>query len=407
MALSDVAARVRPAHVPDHLVTDFDLYDVPIIDADLGKSWAALKKRVPGSTFWSDRHEGYWTVLAGRDVEQVYTRAETFSSADIFIPPNGSREHALIPLELDPPESLKYRRVIQTQLMPAALDDLAETARGEMIDLIDGLAARQGCDFIRDFAGILPIIVFLTLMGLPRDDRDHLVPLAEMSTRPAYPEQRLEGHLALRAYLRDNIAKRLANPGADLLSRMALAEVDGERMTEDELLRFTSTVMIGGLDTVTNLMGFTALHLARNPDKRRELIANPELVNAAVDEYVRRFGVVGVARRVIRDVTLGDADMKAGDMVLAPTFLHSIDDTIFDRPLEVDFHRKQARNMTFGGGAHLCLGMHLAKRELRMFLTEWLARIPDFAVTSEDDLHVATGIVSGLTTLPLRWSSAC
>ncbi|SCW37962.1 Cytochrome P450 [Sphingobium faniae] len=384
---------------------DLDIYDVALRDEDLARTWLDLKEAAPGPVFWTDRNEGHWTILDGRDVERVYTSPDVFSSIDIFIPPNGSRDNVLIPLEMDPPQSIKYRKVIQAAMMPGAIGALVERARSESIAIIEELAPKGHCEFIQDFAGVLPIIVFLALVDLPAEDRHFLVPLAEMSTRPETPEKRIEGHLALRKYLEENIERRRANPGPDLLSKIALAEIDGRQVSMDEALRFASTLMIGGLDTVTNLLGFTALYLANNPDHRRLLLENPDLVPAATDEFVRRFGVVAVARRVIQDVEIGGASMKAGDMVLAPTWMYAVDDAIVSDPLTVDFHRKNGRNLTFGAGAHVCLGMHLAKRELRIFLEEWISRIPEFEVDRDADVSIATGIVSGITAMTLKWPS--
>jgi cytochrome P450 len=397
-------SNTRPAHVPEDLVMDLDIYDVVLKEDDLATTWLEIKETAPAPVFWTDRNEGHWVILDGRDIEKVYSSPEIFSSQDIFIPPNGSRDNVLIPLEMDPPESIKYRKVIQSAMMPSAIVALVERARDESIAIIEGLAPKGRCEFVEDFAGVLPIIVFLALVDLPAEDRHILVPLAEMSTRPETPEQRLEGHRALRKYLEDNIERRRANPGPDLLSKIALAQIDGRQVSMDEALRFASTVMIGGLDTVTNLLGFTALYLARNPGHRHQLLENPDLINAAADEFVRRFGVVGVARRVVQDVEMGGASMKAGDMVFTPSWMYAADDSIVSDPLTVDFNRKNGRNLTFGGGAHVCLGMHLAKRELRIFLEEWITRIPDFEVDTQRDFKIATGIVSGLTAMSLKWT---
>lgn len=393
----------RPAHVPDGLVMDFDCYNVTIPDQDVGAFWLDLKDKAPGKVFWTDHNGGHWVLLDGHDVQRAYSDFTTFSNQDIFIPPNGSRENLLIPLELDPPESLRYRKIVVSPLMPAKLGEVFDEAREMTIRIIEELKPTGECEFVKDFGTALPILVFLSMMGLPASDREMLLPLAEMSTRPETPEQRVFGHSELKRYLRGHVERCRKSPGPDMLSKVVNSSIDGELMDLDAALRFSLTLLIGGLDTVANLLSFVALFLARNPDHRRQILDNPEIVSAAADEFIRRFGVVADGRRVLKDTMMSGVLVKAGDMLMAPTWMYGLDDTIVTDPLTVDFRRPKFPHVTFGGGPHVCVGMHLAKRELRIFIEEWIARIPDFEVKPGAELHVETGIVQGLSTLPLVW----
>lgn len=405
--LAEIApAALRPAHVPDALVMDFDCYDIDVPDEDVAAFWLDLKRKAPAPVFWTDRNGGHWVLLNGLDVQRAYSDYATFSNQDIFIPPNGSRENLLIPLEQDPPVSLRYRKIIIPPLMPARIVDVVEDARRKTISIVESLMPQGECEFVKDFGTALPILVFLALMGLPEEDREMLLPLAEMSTRPETPEQRLYGHGELKRYLQKHIEARREAPTDDLLSRVVNANIGDERITMDDALHFSLTLLIGGLDTVANLLSFVALFLARNPAHRRQLIERPDLIPAAADEFIRRFGVVADGRRVIADTVLSGVDIRQGDMLMAPTWMYGVDETIVADPLKVDFERSTHPHVTFGGGPHVCAGMHLAKRELRIFLEEWLARIPDFQVKDGAQLNVETGIVQGLSALPLTWKAA-
>lgn len=397
------APLARPAHVRPDQIMDLDIYDIPIVDCDVGKTWLGIKAAAPSPVFWTGLNGGHWVVLNGADVKSVYMTPAVFSSEDVFIPPNGSRDNILIPLEQDPPESLMYRKVVVPPLMPGNLASVTQVARDTAIELIEGFKADGGCEFVGDFSLILPVVVFMSLMGLPLEDRQYLSVLAEKSTRPESPAERLQGHEELKRYLQFHIDDRKANPRDDLLSKSVHATIDGAPISDFAARQFVLNTTIGGLDTVANLLGFVMHFLAHSPQHRRQLIDRPDLINNAADELIRRFGIVAMGRRAIQDVTLSGVEISQGDMVWAPTWMYGLDDMIVPDPLTVDFERASPPHMTFGGGPHVCAGMHLARRELRILLEEWLVRIPDFAVKSGGEVRVETGIVTGITRLPLVW----
>jgi cytochrome P450 len=174
-------------------------------------------------------------------------------------------------------------------------------------------------------------------------------------------------------------------------------------MTVEQLTGMTILLLLGGLDTVAAVLGFTMNYLARHPQQRSHLANNPDAIPKAVEELLRRFPVSSLARVVTRDVEFHGVRLKQGDMMLCPTMAHSLDDRIFPDPTNVDLTRKTGFNGTFGAGPHRCLGSMLARVELRAFLQEWLARIPDFQVQPDADLIVDTGMVVALEALPLEW----
>ncbi|MFC5463093.1 cytochrome P450 [Massilia niabensis] len=404
-SIENAALATRPDHVPPHLVLDFDCYNIGGSFDDLQVAWLALKEKAPSGIFWTPRNRGHWVVLNGADIEKVYSDYSRFSSEDIFIPPNGSRGNALIPQEMNPPASLAYRSVMLRPLMPANLGHLEGQVRKRAAHLVEKLLPQGECEFVEDFATVLPVEIFLDLMGLPPEDRSTLMPLGKMSTRPESPEQRAWAHGEIRQYLSTWIDKRRAEPGEDLLSRLALASISGQEITKDEALRFSLNILLGGLDTVANLLAFCALFLARHPAQRRQLIERPELLKPATEELIRRYGMVAVGRRVATDTELCGVQLRHGDMVQGPTMLYGMDDSIVSDPLMVDFERKSCPHMTFGSGPHICPGQHLARKEVQIFMEEWLKSIPDFSVRPGASLEIETGLVGGLISLNLIWNT--
>ena len=174
------------------------------------------------------------------------------------------------------------------------------------------------------------------------------------------------------------------------------------KLTSDEALNMAYLVMQGGIDTVSNLMSLTMRFLAEHPEARRELIENPVLIPAAIEEMVRRFAVTVQVRTVRHDMHYAGVNMKEGDIVVLGTPVAGIDERDNVNSAQCDFHRTARVHTTFGNGPHRCPGAHLARLEMRITLEEWLARIPEFELASAD-ICCRGGVVGGLVSLPLRW----
>jgi cytochrome P450 len=209
---------------------------------------------------------------------------------------------------------------------------------------------------------------------------------------------------ALHDYLTPFVERRREHPGDDLLSTIVSSQVSGRALTHDECMNLCTQVLIAGLDTVVNFLGFLMLFLARNPAHRRQLHDAPEQIPAAIEELVRRFGIVSIARLVTRDLDFHGAPLHCGDMILLPTVLHGLDERENADPTRVDFGRSHARHSTFGQGAHHCVGAQLARTELRVTVEEWLSRIPEFEVAPGATIACQGGIVGCVSELPLVWT---
>lgn len=403
--MSTLQASTLPSHVPPEMVRHYDIYERLKGDGDFQGWFASLHDKGYPDLFWTTANGGHWVVASGAMLNDVLTNPEIFSSRVGIVPVERQMATPPFPISLDPPDHTKYRAVLNGAFSPRVVTPLGEQAGVLTRQLIDGFYARGGCEFMEDVSRILPISIFMRMVGVPDTDRQMLLELVDEMIRPTQVDSNA-ANLGLTEYARRTVRERRANPGDDLLSRLCQAEVDGEKLSEDQLTGMTILLLLGGLDTVASVLGFTMNYLARHPDRRRELTANPELIPKAVEELLRRFPVSSLGRIVTRDTEFHGVQLKKDDMVITPTMSHGMDAREFVNPTEVDFNRKVVFHGTFGNGPHRCLGSMLARVELRAFLQEWLARIPDFRIVQGSELVVDTGMVVALHRLPLVWDVA-
>jgi cytochrome P450 len=288
-------------------------------------------------------------------------------------------------------------------MAPAAINAMGEDIRAIVTSLIDGFADRGECNFTQDFADILPIRVFLSMMDLPEKDIPQTKYWTDQLIRPDGTITFAEALQNLKDYIAPYVDQRMGADGTDMLSRMINTETNGRRLTREEAIKLSIQVFIAGVDTVVNLLGFVFLFLARNKPHRQQIITGQISVSDAVEEILRRFPLVTVAREVTEDMEFHGVQLKAGDMVAAPTPLAGMDNTFTPNAVAVEFGRKQGNSLTFGRGAHTCPGKNLARVELRIAIEEWLRRIPDFDVNEDAEVSFSSGIVGVVNQLNLRW----
>jgi cytochrome P450 len=396
------AIAAKPAHVPADRVYDFDLYEVESIDGEYQLAMKKLNAPNVPEVFWTPRNGGHWVVTRSVEITRILNEYQTFSSRTIQAPKPVGRP-PLKPLQVDPPEHIKYRNLLASALSPKAVTVLAETARTMTIDLIEGFKARGECEFIGEFAQHLPIAIFMKIVDLPEEDRIPLTSWSDAAMRGKTQEERDAGAMKVAAYGMQKVNERRANPGTDLISTIATAKIDGELLDDFTLTGMVTLLLFAGLDTVASMLGFFANFLARNPEHRHRLAADPSLIPNAVEEMLRRFPVATLGREVVQDTELGGAQLKVGDIVVLPTALDGLDERRFEHPEQVDYARKVSQHATFGGGQHRCMGSMLARTELRIFLEEWLQRIPDFELKPGAEIAVAARTVATITSLPLVW----
>jgi cytochrome P450 len=395
-----------PAQVPPDLVYDLDVYDFAAPEADFFAALHQLKQAAP-PIFWTRHNGGHWFVNDAELARKVGRAPEYFSSQALVVPKqNNPPGRGFNPIHLDPPEHTKYRQHLSVALSRKAVADISPGVRQLAIELIEELAPKGRCEFVEDFAYKLPIIVFLRLVDLPEEHRLGLLEQVAKIIRPGSDKGELVRGLS--AYLAPVVHERYVNPKDDLISWLGQRTIDDERMPEGELLSMCTLLLIGGLDSVANTLGFFARFLAENPAHRHQIIANPGIISGAVEELLRRFPTVtaGTGRLCIADTTLGPAEIKAGEIVMASPAMMTLDDATYPDPLKVDFSRQIDSVGTFGQGPHRCVGANLARSELTIFLQEWLARIPDFSVAQGETVRFQSGVNISYRRLVLEWPVA-
>lgn len=391
-----------PANVPPHLVVDFDVYDPARPGEEFHAAWVRFQKEAPAPLVWSPRYGGHWIATRGRDVFEIYEDHARFSSGMNTVPPATSRK-PLGAIHMDPPEHGPFRAFLNEGLSPKVVRELEPGVRSLAIELIEGFKPRGGCEFIGEFADVLPLTVFLRLVDIPLNDRRMLAGWASAVTRETNIAARDHASRSLRDYLTPLIPQRRANPGQDMLSRIATTKVAGRDITDEEAISACTHLLIAGLDTVSSLLGFVMLFLARNPAHRRRLVEEPARMPGAVKELIRRFPLVVMSREVRQDMDFQGVTLKAGDLVTIPTMLFNLDETQYPDPLVVDWDRPVLATCTFGAGIHRCPGAPLGQREAAIALQEWLTRIPEFELDETQPFKVNGGIVATLDRLALRW----
>lgn len=398
----------EPPRAPASLVRPWDLSKDP--EAAICPYHAAAKLHDGPPIFFVPGEEdprarglgGHWVVTRYELQREVLQNAEVFSSHLIsgFSRLIGE-EWPLVPLELDPPEHSKYRMLLNPLFSPAKINELEAGVRQQAVDLIEKVRGDGGCEFMEAFGRPFPVGVFMRLMGLPLEEMDAFLHWEENLLRGETLAARAEAALSIKNYLLGLIALRRARPTGDLASFVANAEIDGERIPDERALGACYLLYVGGLDTVAATLGFTFRELAQRPELQRQLRADPSLIPDAVEELIRAFGVVTSNRYLTRDFEFHGVQLHKGDMVSIPFGVASRDPKEYPDPHLIDFKRENTRNISFAAGPHRCIGSHLARREFKIALEEWMQRAPEFRLAEPPVVH-STG-VWGVDRLKLVW----
>lgn len=343
------------------------------------------------------------------DIEMALKHTELFSSNMDAVDLGNVRP--LIPLQIDPPEHAKYRRILDPLFTPREMARREPRVTELVNEMIDRFADRGECDFHAEFAVPLPCTVFLQLLGLPLDDLDQFLVWKDGVIRPEGDsgyDRRHESSAGVAqeiyAYFDRAIDDHIASPRDDVLSAMIAANFKdeaGQPLSREELLDICFLFLIAGLDTVTDSLDCFFVYLARHPDHRHQLVEQPDVLPGAVEELLRwETPVPGVARIAIQDVEVGGCPISKGEKVSPLLGAANTDPAEFPDPELVDFTRNPNRHRAFGGGPHRCLGSHLARMELRVALREFHRRIPDYQIKPGTELTY-TAALRSVESLPL------
>jgi len=402
---STAPASVIPSHVPAELVRDFD-YDAFCHEGD-DPFLAATRLHAEPPIIYGTRvffGEPAWIPTRHAVIQEIFLHPEIFSSRRPPSAVQGLEEvnWRMIPFELDPPEHGKYRRILQPYFAPKSMRAM-ETMVGEICDsLMAPLLERDGCEFIGDFASKLPNIVFLKIMGLPVDMLGQFLAWEEAILRAPEDAQRAQASQELMVYLMGFCAEQRKDPQTELMKLIIGGKVDGEPLSDIDVLGTVFLLYLGGLDTVYSSLGWIFRHLANDQPLQQRLRDNPEDIPKAVEEFERCYAVTRQTRTVAHDCTFHGIEMREGEIVVLPIYLAGRDPATYENPEVVDIDR-QVRYITFGTGPHTCLGIHLAKREIRIALESFLSHFRNIRIPEGETYEYHTGGVFGVDRLPLAW----
>jgi cytochrome P450 len=349
------------------------------------------------------RVDGVGFVVTSRaEVDQILRDPGVFSSN--MSAHDLKTERPLIPLQIDPPAHRTYRRILDPMFAPQRMRVLEEPVARLVNDLIDGFVDEGEIDFAARFSIPFPSQVFLTLFGLPLDDLPTFLAMKDGVIRPDHVVGREFGHPeteahqqrtadSIYAYFERVLDGRAGEEGDDLLSHLLHAEVDGDRLTREDMLDICFLMLIAGLDTVSASLDCFFGYLAEHPAARAAVVERPDAIPSMVEEMLRwETPVMAVARVATRDTEVGGCPIGAGEHVMAIIGAANVDDSEVPDAGAVRWDREVNRHLAFGGGVHRCLGSHLARLELRVAMREWHRRIPDYSVAPGAELVYTAGI---------------
>jgi cytochrome P450 len=414
LGLSPLAS--KPTHVPESAVFDFDFFRDPAYLADPHQRVLELVRTAP-PVFWTPRNGGHWMFLshsanfnASRDTESFSSQFVTEAQMRALraqLPPGTPHIPSAAPINLDPPEHTKYRAPLQKAFSPKTMLALKDSIRTLANELIDRVIDQGRCDFMVDIAELLPVQVFLKLLGLPleRQAEYRAIVREQLQSPESDPKKSMMNLLKVTAIMRDTILERRDHPRDDLLSLLWKSQIDGRPTTMDDVENYAVLLFIAGLDTVMNGMGFGIRHLAQDLTLQRQLRANPKMIPEAAEELLRRYTFTVPVRKVRKDIVFEGLSMREGERVLLFLPAADLDPKEFPGSERFDLEREKQAHIAFNAGPHRCLGSHLARVELQTLYEQMLARLPEFRLDPNHPPKFHGGNVIGVDTLTLVWDA--
>ncbi len=389
----------------------WDPFDTEI-DEDPYPIWRQLRDQAP--VYRNDRYD-FWALSRFADIESAHKDPVTFSSSrrTVLERMTGDVDTTGMLIFMDPPDHSHLRALVSRAFTPRRVAALEDRVRGLCAELLDPHIGGEGFDYVHDFAAQLPSRVISTLIGVPPEDQEeqrrlvdgmfHVEPGVGMAN-----ERSATSALSLITYLAALVESRRTEPLDDMVSDLVQAEiVDDEgrtrRLTPEESTTFALLLYSAGTETVAQLLGNTAVVLAQHPGQRSDLAANPELIPGAVEELLRFETPSPVnGRWTTRDVAVHGVDIPGNSRVILLTGSAARDERAFENPDRFDVHRRPKHHLSFGYGAHFCIGAALARLEGRIAIDETLRRFPEWEVDPAGVRRVHTSTVRGYQHVPIR-----
>ena len=386
--------------------SDYDVFDPGYITNPF-PVWDELRSSCPVAH--TERLGGSWLPTTYEDVCAMARDPRRFSSIEItVVPPDLDDEFANVkaaPIQSDPPEHTWSRRLLLPAFAPRAVTRYEQATQELCNSLIDGFIDRSSVDAAVEYAQQIPVRVIAAMLGIAESMSDTFTDWVRgvLEFAAIDPELAKRSRVEALTFLHSEIIDRKAHPGDDLISYLLAQEVDGEPVPDLHVLGTCGLLLVAGADTTWSSIGSALWHLASHDADRKRLVAEPELVPNAIEEFLRAYSPVTMARIVAEDTDVGSATMRAGDRVLMAFPAANRDPNAFEDADQVIIDRERNRHVAFGAGIHRCVGSNLARMEMRIAIETWLARIPEFHLEDPSAVTWAGGQVRGPRHLPVTF----
>ena len=401
--------------------TDYDIFAKEYIKNPF-PIWDQLREECPVAG--TERWGGSWMPTRYQDLFDIAQDIEHFSSRDILVAPGGSgpgddeepdedlpeelRDYqgGAPPITSDPPIHTWARRLLLPPFSVRAIAKWEPQTRELCRSLIDGFIENGRADAAADYAQQIPPRVIANMLGIPESEAGKFTEWVRGFLELGLTNTDLQGEAArnIFMYLWERIQEHKEHPKDDLISYLLSSEVDGEPVAETHILGTCFLILVAGIDTTWSSIGSALWHLAQHPEDCARLVAEPELMPTAVEELLRAYSPVTMARVVTEDYQYDGCKMSEGDKVLMNFPAANRDPEKFKDPDKVIIDREENPHIAFGVGIHRCAGSNLARMEMRVSLEEWLKRIPEFRLENAEAVTWAGGQVRGPRSMPVLWS---
>jgi cytochrome P450 len=390
--------------------TDLDHAD-PEYNRRAPEIWAELRE-AGCPVAHTDRYHGMWAPITAELVREIAYDTDHFTSRAVVVSTATIDAESPVggapPISSDPPFHALARRLLLPPFAPKQIEPWEDDVRALCRDRLDGLGeitpGETVIDAATQYAAHIPVNVIARMLGFPLEDddlfREFVHDALEGVNRD--PEERRAGFHRLESYLDMRIEEHRADPRDDLTSYLLEVELEGQKLPHDHVRGTMILLLLAGIDTTWSAIGSAIWHLAMHPDDRRRLVAEPDLMPTAIEEMLRAYAPVTMARMVREDHDFHGCPMKQDEWVLLPFPAANRDPALFDRADEVVIDRLENRHAAFGLGIHRCLGSNLARLELRVAVEEFLARFPHFELADPDAVAWSVGQIRGPRRLPIR-----
>lgn len=394
--------------VPENLLSDFDLVADPEMMHNPQQRMTDALVNDGRDIFYTPHNGGHWIVTNYEMGHEILSNPELYGSFPIGVPANYEQRPRLIPLESDPQSHPRYRRLLLPVFAPNIISKMEDKIRQRTINVLDEALQSPEIDFLWDIAKPIPTGVFLEMLGLPQHMQPQFFEWENGFYRAETVEARVDYGQKIAQYLSQAAEDHVTNPRDDVMSMLLDVEVEGERLSRDEVDAICYLLFLAGVDTVAAMLTFIANYLAHNQDLYQKIKADKEFLETATDELLRMHAFINLNRICEADTEFHGVHFKQGDNIVVPSFVTDRDAATFPDPHNFNPERsKVERNMhhAFGDGPHKCIGMHLAKLEVKIVLEEFAKRVEAFSITDESKITAHGGTTMGMDNLPITWTA--